>query len=88
MGRLLLSVGCHDAPPLAGYIIGIGRLCRWGVADGAVQVLRRYIRVLALGLADAASVCCAAGAALVRTNGNIDAFRRQHGTLWSVIIAY
>ena len=65
---------------LAGYVHRHRcRLAAWA-ADGPVQVLRRHNRGACTWLADAAErLLGAAGAALVRANGNSDAFRRHHG---------
>jgi hypothetical protein len=58
------------------------RHCGWlaaRAADGPVQVLRRHNRVACTWLADAAErLLDTPGAALVRANGNSDAFRRHH----------
>jgi ABC-type nitrate/sulfonate/bicarbonate transport system permease component len=65
---------------LAGYVIGIAAGLPFGLLTATVQVLRRHNRGACTWLADAAEhLLGAAGAALVRANGNSDAFRRHHG---------
>ena len=65
---------------LAGYVIGIAAGLPLGLMTARFKFCEDTIGVLALGLQTLPSVCWgAAGAALVRANGNSDAFRRHHG---------
>src|SRR5258705_4156966 len=76
----MASIVGHDAPPF-GWLRH--RHCGWlaaRAADRAVQVLRRYNWCTRAGLADAAErLLGAAGASLVRANGNSDAFHCHNG---------
>ena len=65
---------------LAGYVIGIAAGLPLGLLTARFKFCEDTIGVLALGLQTLPSVCWVPlGAALVRANGNSDAFRRHHG---------
>jgi len=65
---------------LAGYVIGIAAGLPLGLLTARFKFCERYTWCARARLADAAErLLGAAGAALVRANGNSDAFRRHHG---------